>query len=175
MRGRYAASLDHPNIVTIHDRGETEDGSLWIAMQYVQGSDADKESRAGRMTARRAVRIITEVAKALDYAHRRKVLHRDIKPANFLLAPNDERIFLGDFGIARAVDDAVGLTQTGVVMASVAYAAPETFGDGPVDHRADIYSLGCALFRLLTQRRRLRGREAWRPLSKRICLSRRPG
>lgn len=106
-----AASLDHPNVVTIYDRGETEDGSLWIAMQYVRGSDADKESRAGRMTARRAVHIITEVAKALDYAHRRKVLHRDIKPANLLLGPNDERIFLGDFGIARAVDDAVGLRR----------------------------------------------------------------
>ncbi|WP_102145619.1 serine/threonine-protein kinase [Mycobacterium hubeiense] len=146
-----AGSLDHPNIVTIHDRGETEDGRLWIAMQYVQGSDADKEALAGRMPARRAVHIITEVAKALDYAHRRRVLHRDIKPANFLLAPNDERILLGDFGIARLFDD-TGLTQTNAVMASVAYAAPEAFGDGPVDHRADIYSLGCALFRMLTKK-----------------------
>jgi serine/threonine protein kinase len=103
------------------------------------------------MTAQRAVHIVGEVAKALDYAHRRYVLHRDIKPAN-LLAPNDERIFLGDFGIVRALDDAVGLTQTGVAMASVSYAAPETFSDESVDHRDDIYSLGCSLFRMLTQK-----------------------
>lgn len=148
-----AATLDHANIVTVHDRGETPDGHLWIAMQYVQGTDADNELRGGRMTPARAVRIIGEVAKALDYAHRRKLLHRDLKPANFLLATDDERIFLADFGIARALDEAVGLTQTGTVMASVAYAAPETLsgGDG-VDHRADIYSLGCSLFRLLTQK-----------------------
>jgi len=147
-----AATLDHPNIVTVHNRGETEDGQLWIAMQYVQGSDADREVQAGRMTPERAVHIISEVAKALDYAHRHHILHRDVKPANFLLAPNDERVFLADFGIARARDDAAGLTATGMVMASVAYAAPETLGGDDVDGRADIYSLGCSLFRLLTQK-----------------------
>lgn len=145
-----AASLDHPNIVTVYDRGETEEGQLWIAMQYVDGSDADDEVREGRMTPQRAVRIVAAVADALDHAHRRKMLHRDVKPANFLLSANDERIFLADFGIARAVDEAVGLTQTGLVMTSVAYAAPETLAGEGVDHRADIYALGCSLFRMLT-------------------------
>jgi serine/threonine protein kinase len=93
-------------------------------MQYVQGSDADKEVTGRGMDPARAAHIIGEVAKALDYAHRRKLLHRDVKPANFLLAPNDERVLLADFGIARALDDATGLTATGTVMASVAYAAP---------------------------------------------------
>ena len=147
-----AATLDHPNIVTVHNRGETEDGQLWIAMQYVQGSDADREVQAGRMTPERAVHILSEVAKALDYAHRHHILHRDVKPANFLLAANDERVFLADFGIARARDDAAGLTATGMVMASVAYAAPESLGGDNIDGRADIYSLGCSLFRLLTQK-----------------------
>lgn len=145
-----AATLDHPNIVAVYDRGKTDDGQLWIAMQYVAGTDADKELRDKKMTPARAVHVITEVAKALDFAHRRNILHRDVKPANFLLAENDERIFLADFGIARAVDEAVGLTQTGMVMASVAYAAPETLSGEGVDHRADIYALGCSLFRLLT-------------------------
>ncbi|WP_396910356.1 protein kinase [Mycolicibacterium sp.] len=145
-----AATLDHPNIVTVYNRGDTEDGQLWIAMQLVAGTDADKELRDKKMTPARAVTIITEVAKALDYAHRRHILHRDVKPANFLLAEDDERIFLADFGIARAVDEAVGLTQTGMVMASVAYAAPETLSGEGVDHRADIYALGCSLYRLLT-------------------------
>lgn len=144
-----AATLDHPNIVAVYNRGE-EDGHLWIAMQYVAGTDADKELRAQRITPQRAVHVISEVAKALDYAHSRKILHRDVKPANFLLANNDERIFLADFGIARAADEAVGLTQTGMVMASVAYAAPETLSGEGVDSRADIYALGCSLYRLLT-------------------------
>ncbi|QIV79825.1 serine/threonine-protein kinase [Mycolicibacterium frederiksbergense] len=146
-----AATLDHPNIVTVYNRGET-DGQLWIAMQYVAGSDADKELAAARMTPQRAVHVVAEVAKALDYAHRRHLLHRDVKPANFLLAPDDERVFLADFGIARALDEVVGLTQTGMVMASVAYAAPESLTGEPTDHRSDIYSLGCSLYRMLTGR-----------------------
>lgn len=155
-----AIKLDHPNIVTVYDRGETDDGRLWIAMQYVAGSDADKETRDGKMTPPRALHIIEEVAAALDYAHRRHILHRDVKPANFLLAANDddnnddhrdERVFLADFGIARALDEAAaGLTQTGIVMASIAFTAPESIKATGVDHRADIYSLGCSLYNLLT-------------------------
>jgi eukaryotic-like serine/threonine-protein kinase len=145
-----AATLDHPNIVTVYTRGETDDGQLWIAMQYVPGSDAHAELQDGRITVQRTVHIIGEVAKALDYAHRRNLVHRDVKPANFLLAPDDERVLLADFGIARALDDTSGLTATGMVMATVAYAAPETLGSGPVDGRVDIYALGCSLYRMLT-------------------------
>ena len=111
-----AASLDHPQIVAVYNRGETDDGQLWIAMQFVDGTDADAALREGTMTPARAVHIVTEVAKALDFAHSRNVVHRDVKPANFLLsgpAGPDERVLLGDFGIARALDD-VGLTATGV-------------------------------------------------------------
>lgn len=145
-----AATLDHPNIVTVYTRGETEDGQLWIAMQYVAGSDAQNELEEGRMTARRAVYIVGEIGKALDYAHRRKLLHRDVKPANFLLASDGERVFLADFGIARAIDESIGLTTAGKVMATIGYAAPETLGEGRVDGRSDFYSLGCSLYRLLT-------------------------
>jgi serine/threonine-protein kinase len=147
-----AATLDHPNIVTVYTRGETAEGQLWIAMQYVDGSDAEKETRAGRMTPQRAVYIVDEVAKALDYAHRRQLLHRDVKPANFLLGSDDERVFLADFGIARALDDATHLTQTGMVVATIAYASPESLSGYAVDGRSDIYSLGCSLYNLLTQR-----------------------
>jgi serine/threonine-protein kinase len=146
-----AAALDHPNIVSIHRRGEF-DGQLWIAMQFVDGTDANAAQIAGTIAPARAVRIIGEVGKALDYAHQRGVVHRDIKPANFLISGSvgpDERVLLGDFGIARALDD-VGLTITGSVMATVAYAAPEVLAGQPFDGRADLYSLGCALFRLLT-------------------------
>ncbi|MGV9797655.1 serine/threonine-protein kinase [Mycobacterium sp. NPDC003449] len=145
-----AAQLDHPHIVSVYDRGETQDGLLWIAMQYVAGSDADRETLKSRMTPARTVKIVAAVADALDYAHRRGLLHRDVKPANFLLAENDERIFLADFGIARAADDDIHLTQTGMVMASLAYAAPESLTGEKVDHRADIYALGCSMYRMLT-------------------------
>ncbi|MCV7314301.1 sensor domain-containing protein [Mycolicibacillus parakoreensis] len=147
-----ASGLDHPNIVSIYDRGETPEGQLWIAMQLVDGTDADAAIRAGTMTPHRAVHVITAVAEALDYAHAHHVLHRDVKPANFLLTGpvgDDERVLLGDFGIARAVDDA-GLTGTNMVMATMSYAAPEVLSGQQVDHRADLYSLGCALFHLLT-------------------------
>jgi serine/threonine-protein kinase len=146
-----AASLDHPNIVSVHQRGEF-DGKLWIAMQYVAGTDAEAAVRAGTMNPPRALRIITEVGKALDYAHHRGVVHRDIKPANFLLSQSvggDERVLLADFGIARALGDA-GLTSTGTVMATLAYAAPEVLAGHPSDGRADLYSLGCSLYHLLT-------------------------
>jgi len=152
-----AATLDHPNIVAVYSRGETEGGQLWIAMQYVAGTDADQEVRSGRMSPARAARIITEVAKALDYAHRRGIMHRDVKPANFLLANaedpgDDERVFLADFGIARAFDDAAHLTTDGSVMASIAYAPPEALSGQHVDSRADVYSLACSFFVLLTGR-----------------------
>ncbi|MGV0633323.1 serine/threonine-protein kinase PknH/PknJ [Mycolicibacillus trivialis] len=150
-----ASQLDHPNIVSIYRRGATADGLLWIAMQFVDGVNADEAARAaGRMEPRRAIHIVGEVGKALDYAHRRGVIHRDVKPANVLLSGPvgpEERVLLGDFGIARALDD-VGLTGTGGVMATVSYAAPEVIAGNRVDGRADLYSLGCTLFRLLTGR-----------------------
>ncbi|BBZ35156.1 serine/threonine-protein kinase [Mycolicibacterium confluentis] len=145
-----AATLDHPNIVTVYTRGESDDGHLWIAMQYVAGSDALKELQENRMTVNRALQITGDVAKALDYAHRRNLVHRDVKPANFLLDPDGERALLADFGIARALDDSENLTMTGTVMATVAYAAPESLSGGRIDGRADIYALACSLFMLLT-------------------------
>ncbi|MET0992908.1 MAG: serine/threonine-protein kinase [Mycobacterium sp.] len=147
-----ASVLDHPNIVSIYSRGETDDGHLWIAMQYVPGTDAEAALRAGTMTPIRAVHIVGEVAKALDFAHQRNVVHHDVKPANFLLsdeAGEDEKVLLGDFGTARALDD-VGMSMTGSLTATLAYAAPEVIAGGPIDGRADLYSLGCTLFRMLT-------------------------
>ncbi|GAB2548391.1 serine/threonine-protein kinase [Nocardia heshunensis] len=155
-----SAELDHPNIVTVYARGE-EDGRLWIAMQYVAGTDASVELKQhpGGLTPQRALRIITDVGKALDYAHRRGLLHRDVKPANFLLTRNEddpehgeERALLTDFGVATSVADNRELTSGDSLMATLAYAAPERLVAGPLDHRGDIYSLGCAFVKLLTGR-----------------------
>ncbi|MFI9406521.1 serine/threonine-protein kinase [Nocardia sp. NPDC052316] len=151
-----AAGLDHPNIVSVYNRGE-EDGRLWIAMQYVDGTDASAELTRDRhsMNPLRALRITTEVGKGLDYAHRKGLLHRDVKPANFLLSStegDEERVLLTDFGVAKSNDDTTELTQTGSFVATIAYAPPEQLVGGHLDHRADIYSLACAFFKLLTGR-----------------------
>ncbi|WP_433661755.1 protein kinase domain-containing protein [Nocardia sp. CA-128927] len=151
-----AAGLDHPNIVAVYNRGE-EDGQLWIAMQYVDGTDASAELARDRhsMNPLRALRITTEVGKGLDYAHRKGLLHRDVKPANFLLSAtegDEERVLLTDFGVAKSNDDTTELTQTGSFVATIAYAPPEQLVGGHLDHRADIYSLACAFFKLLTGR-----------------------
>lgn len=145
------ARLDHPSIVGVHDRGMI-DGQLWIAMQYVAGTDASRLNPR-EVSVPRALRIIAETASALDFAHSRGVLHRDVKPANILLSAADtgreERAILTDFGIARLLDSNTQLTATGTFAATLAFAAPELLSGEAVDHRADQYSLGCTLFTIL--------------------------
>lgn len=148
-----AASLWHPHIVEVHDRGEV-DGQLWISMDYVEGTDAghlltQKQFRNG-LPPEEVVRIITAIADALDYAHQRGLLHRDIKPANILLADDGKRIMLADFGIARRVDDTSKLTSTNMTVGTVAYAAPEQLRGEALDGRADQYALAATAYQLLT-------------------------
>jgi serine/threonine protein kinase len=146
---RAARSLHHPNIVAVYGHGETPDGILWMAMQYVHGTDADRELRAGRMPPQRVAHIIAEVAKALDYVHTHDVVHGDVKPPNFLLG-HDDTVVLADFGLARGTEDQAVSGEGGFVLTSAAYASPEMLRGRVVDARADVYSLGCSLFRLLT-------------------------
>lgn len=146
------ARLDHPNIVTVYDRG-LEDEQLWISMQYIDGIDA-ASVEPQKLPPERAVQIIAETAAALDYAHGMGVMHRDVKPANILLARSTggrgERVYLTDFGIARLRDDTGHLTQTGTFTATLAYASPEQLTGADLDHRSDQYSLACSLYWLLT-------------------------
>jgi serine/threonine-protein kinase len=150
-----AATLWHPNIVQVHDRGEF-DGQLWIAMDYVEGADA-AQLMSGRypagMPTRDACAVITAVAGALDYAHRCGLLHRDVKPANILLADREggqRRIVLADFGIARQHGDISGLTDTNFTVGTITYAAPEQLMGDDIDARADQYALAATAFHLLT-------------------------
>lgn len=157
-----ASTLFHPHIVGVHDRGET-DGQLWIALDFVDGSDAGDLIRrrypAG-MPPGDAVAVIAAVGAALDYAHGCALLHRDVKPANILLtgfdapqvdtAPSQRRIMLADFGIARALSDISGLTATNMAVGTVDYAAPEQLTDAALDASADQYSLAATAFHLLT-------------------------
>ncbi|WP_253811340.1 serine/threonine-protein kinase, partial [Nocardia amikacinitolerans] len=158
IRGRFereadlVAQLDHPNIVTVYDRG-AEDEQLWISMQFVAGSDA-ASADVDVLAAGRAVQIIAETAAALDFAHANGVLHRDVKPANILLAKapigQPERVLLTDFGIAGMRNADTTLSSAGTITATLAYAAPEQLSGLTLDHRADQYSLACTLFWMLT-------------------------
>lgn len=150
-----ASTLWHPHIVGVHDRGE-EDGQLWISMDYVDGPDAGRLLRdrypAG-MPRREAVEIISAVAEALDYAHKRGLLHRDVKPANVLLTglePKTRRVLLSDFGIARSMTEVAGLTKTNIAVGTVHYAAPEQLMGLSLDGRADQYALAVTAYELLT-------------------------
>ncbi|QNI06125.1 serine/threonine protein kinase [Mycobacterium kubicae] len=150
-----AASLWHPHVVAIHDRGEYE-GQLWIAMDYVEGTDAAQLLRRrypSGMPPEDVLEIVAAVADALDYAHKQGLFHRDVKPANILIAnprSDSRRIMLTDFGIARATDDISGLTATNMTVGSFAYAAPEQLTGKKLDGRADQYALACTAYQLLT-------------------------
>ncbi len=150
-----AATLWHPHIVGVHDRGEFNH-HLWISMDYVEGTDASrlvKENYAEGMPIHEVRAIVQAVAGALDYAHDRGLLHRDVKPANILLTHPEEgerRILLADFGVARHLGDISGITETNVAVGTVAYAAPEQLTGSPIDGRADQYALAATAFHLLT-------------------------
>lgn len=150
-----AATLDHPNIVNVYDRGEF-DGQLWITMRYIKGDDvaAGLASHPHGMPANQVAQIISEVAEALDYAHSQNLLHRDVKPANILLTEipgtGRRRAVLADFGIARPILDDAKLTATNLTVGSFAYSSPEQLAGQSVDGRADQYSLACTAYQLLS-------------------------
>ncbi|HEX7058652.1 MAG TPA: serine/threonine-protein kinase [Solirubrobacterales bacterium] len=158
FRGRFAeeskiaASIEHPNVVPIYAAGE-EGGVPYIAMRYVAGSDlAARIAREGRLEPAAAVALIAQVGNGLDAIHAAGLVHRDVKPANVLLSggEGEEHAYITDFGVARNIATESGLTQTGRFVGTLDYVAPEQISGGEVDARADIYALGCLLFKLLT-------------------------
>jgi eukaryotic-like serine/threonine-protein kinase len=145
-----AARLQHPHILTVHDSGEAA-GQLWFTMPFVEGESLrDRLRRERQLSVDDALRIATEAARALAYAHQHGVVHRDIKPENILLT-GDGSTLVADFGIARALgslDD--GLTQTGLAIGTPAYMSPEqAAGDKGLDPRTDLYSLASVLYETL--------------------------
>ena len=144
---RLAASLDHPNVIPIYEAGE-RDGQLYLAMRYVDGSDLKTVlARDGKLAPERALRILAQVAAALDAANRRALVHRDVKPANVLLDEN-EHAYLTDFGITKQLGG--DSTDTGRVVGTLDYLAPEQIRGDPVDGRTDCYSLACVLYQCLS-------------------------
>lgn len=154
---KAATAVQNPGIIEVYDCGFLEDRTAYIIMEYLDGESLASRLRRGRGTIYWTLLVIRGIARALQAAHDKGIIHRDLKPDNVFLVPgleasSDERIKLLDFGIAKltfAGDDA-GRTTTGVVMGTPAYMAPEQCrGDRSVDHRADLYSLGCVAYEML--------------------------
>ena len=144
---RSVAQLAHPNIVTVIDRGE-EDGRQYIVFEYVEGENLKGLLSHGALPVDRALHYGLQIAGALDFAHKRGLVHRDVKPQNVLLTEEGEPK-VTDFGIARSVD-VQSVTQSGTVLGTSDYIAPEQARGEQVDQRTDIYSLGVMLYELLT-------------------------
>ncbi len=150
---RIAAGLDNPNVVTVYDSGEA-DGLLYLSMRYVDGTDLERLLQAeGHLPPDRALALVSQCAAALDAAHAEGLVHRGVKPADILLEPvgdGTHRVFLSDFGITKDVGANTRLTRAGSFVDTVDYVAPEQIRGEEVDGRADVYSLGCVLYRCLT-------------------------
>src|SRR5215217_721430 len=146
---RSVASLSHPNIVTVIDRGEHE-GRQFIVFEYIDGENLKRRiDREGALPVRDAVELVLQIARALSFAHQNGLIHRDVKPQNVLLN-GDGRPKVTDFGIARSLDVQHGMTQTGTVLGTSDYIAPEQAQGHRVDEHTDVYSLGVVLYELLT-------------------------
>jgi len=151
---RAMAQLNHPNIVTVHDFGETEDGHRYIVMEYVDGTDLHAAISSGKVTPAHVLSWAPQICAGLSYAHAQNLVHRDIKPANILIN-KEGQVKVGDFGLAKLIGNNrdLSLTQSQVSMGTPDYAAPEAMRAGAdVDQRADLYSFGVVLYEMLTGR-----------------------
>jgi len=165
LEAKAMARLDHPNIVRIHDFGETETGLPYFVMEYVDGIDLASLIRGGQLTLEHIASWVPQTCEALEYAHNHELIHRDIKPANVMVSL-DGMVKITDFGLVKMKDSPGmhGLTQTQISVGTPVYSAPEAVESGGcVDHRADVYSMGVILYELLTGQI---PRGAWTPPSR---------
>jgi len=160
IEARAASNLNHPNIVTIYNYGQMDDGTLFLAMEYIDGETLESRiARCGPLPVDRAVHVASQIASALGEAHASGVIHRDLKPANVMIVDRaGEPTFVKvlDFGIAKMLDEVPEreLTQAGQVVGTPTYMAPEQArGEKNVDGRADLYGVGAILYRMVTGQR----------------------
>ncbi len=145
---RLVAALNHSNLVTIYDFGQLEGGRLFLSMEYLQGGDLEERLTQG-VSEEMAIRVLRELVNALKFVHSKGIIHRDIKPANILFR-QDDTLVLTDFGIAKTINNDVGLTQAGMIVGSAAYGSPEQMQGLTLDTRTDIYSVGVLFLEMLT-------------------------
>jgi serine/threonine protein kinase len=146
---RTVAALDHPNIVPLYEAGE-EDGTVFIATRWVEGTELGVLiGRDGALEPTRAARIAAQIASALEVAHEKGLVHRDVKPSNAIVTSEDH-VYLTDFGLAKRVGTAAGLTGVDQMQGTVDYVAPEQIEGSDPDARGDVYALACVLYETLT-------------------------
>ena len=154
QEARAASALDHPNICSIHEIAESENGRLFIAMAYYEGESLKEKIASAPLPIDEVLGLALQIAEGLAAVHRHGIIHRDIKPAN-LVVTEDGVIKILDFGLAKVAD--VTLTQTGRTMGTVAYMSPEQVRGDEIDARTDLWSLGVVLYELITGQRPFRG------------------
>ncbi len=145
---RAASAIDHPNICTVYEIDETQDGQMFIVMAYYEGDTLKKEIERGIEDCNRAVDIAIQLSDALALAHQKGIIHRDIKPGNILMTKGGQAKIV-DFGLAKLTGQA-RMTMTGTTMGTTAYMSPEQLRGEQVDHRSDIWSLGVVLYEMIT-------------------------
>lgn len=152
------SELNHENLVSVYGSGQTDNGTPYLVMDYLEGEDlASILKRESSLTPERAIELLKQICAGLAHAHKNGIVHRDIKPSNILVTSQEgstsETVKILDFGIARIVESTIGnttnLTQTGDVFGTPTYMSPEQCDGKAVDHRSDIYSLGCMLYEML--------------------------
>lgn len=151
QEAKLAASLNHPNLIKVYDFDQGDDGSLFIAMEYLEGKTLKEMLQAGAIAIPRATRLAIQIAEGLVVAHRAGVIHRDIKPENIMVTDSDT-IKLMDFGIARLRESssATRLTRAGMIMGTPLYMAPEQIEGSEVSEKTDIYAFGIVLYEMLS-------------------------
>ena len=153
---KFIGRLSHPNIVTVYDVGR-DHGTIYIAMEYLQGQPFNEVIRSGRLSIEKIIDIALQIANALGYAHEKGIVHRDIKPSNIILT-DEGNVKLTDFGIARAEDsNAAQQTQAGVILGTPFYMSPEQVMGKRADGRSDLFSLGVILYELIVGRKPFKG------------------
>lgn len=154
---RTVASLDHPHIVSVYDMGRAEDGSVYVVSRYIEGTTLESFIKDSRVTARDTATLIATVAKALQYAHEKRLIHRDIKPANILIDGKSGTPYVADFGLAIREDEYL---KQQTLAGTPAYMSPEQArGEGHrLDGRSDIFALGVVLYETLTGKKPFHGR-----------------
>jgi serine/threonine protein kinase/Tol biopolymer transport system component len=147
---RASSAVDHPNICTVYEVDETEDGRLFIAMAFCEGETLKRKVERGPLPLPEAVRIAAQIASGLAAAHAKGIVHRDVKPANVIVSP-DGRVKIVDFGIAKLADQS-RLTRDGTAVGTAGYMAPEQIRGEEIDPRTDIWALGVVLYEMVTGR-----------------------
>ena len=155
QEAKAASALDHPNISTIYEIDETEDGQMFIAMAYYEGETLKARTEHGPLSLEEAIDIAMQLAQGLARAHEEKIVHRDIKPANIMITHRDE-VKIVDFGLAKLAGRTL-LTKEGTTLGTVAYMSPEQAQGTEVDHRTDIWALGVVLYEMITGRQPFEG------------------